>query len=375
MGRLFWKFFALFWLAQLVTAIGVGVSIWMLRPDPEERLARLEDRPPEMMRRGPQLDRHPPGVPHRRPPWRSPAFALLVGGVVSLGFAALLAWSFTRRIRTLQGAFAEVADGHLAYRVGDGMGRGRDELSTLGGDFDRMAGRLQNVVEVQKRLLHDVSHELRSPLARLQAAIELARQQPERTGELVGRIEKDCQRIDALVGEILTLSRIDVGQGIGAEETIDLGELLAGIVDDARFEAQALEGRGMDFRLDMKTSPVRVRGNPDLLQRAFENVVRNALLHGSATATGRRGHVDVVVEADRERVRVEVADTGPGVAPADIDRLFEPFFRGGRGDQRGHGLGLAITRRVIEAHRGQVSALNRAEGGLVVSLVLPRAIS
>jgi signal transduction histidine kinase len=251
------------------------------------------------------------------------------------------------------------------------MGRGRDELTTLGGDFDRMASRLQGVIDAQRRLLHDVSHELRSPLARLQAAVELIRQQPERAAEFVGRIERDSQRIDALVGEILTLSRLDAGQGLGPREAVDLGELLPAIVDDARFEAGGSDAPPPAFELDLPEPAPVVYGNPELLQRACENVVRNAVRHGRPAASQAPGTIRIAARSEAGGVCIEIADDGPGVPPAELSRLFDPFFRGGRGGAPGHGLGLAITRRVIEAHGGTVGAANRPQGGLLVTIRLP----
>ena len=152
------------------------------------------------------------------------------------------------------------------------MGRRRDELADLGRDFDRMTGQLQLLMAGQRRLLHDVSHEMRSPLARLQAAVGLLRQQPENVVAGCERIERECGRMDHLVGELLTLSRLEAGVSLGANEEIDLAELLADIVEDARFEAK---GRHIELEV---SGPALMLGNAELLQRAIENVVRNACL-------------------------------------------------------------------------------------------------
>lgn len=378
LGRLFWKFFFLFWLAQLVTSFGVGVTIWVLRPDPGPRPA--QPLPPAFSQPAPPAYSQPPAypphralggpAPHARPggwgpmrPLRSPWVPLLAGGAVSLLFAALLAWYFARPIGNLRGAFDAVAQGRLGTRIGAAMGGRRDELADLGQDFDRMAERLQGLVEGQQRLLHDVSHELRAPLARLQAVVDLMRQQPERAAELVERLERDSGRMDRLVGELLTLARLDAGTAGRMDEALDLAELLQAIAEDARFEAQP---RGCRLALDLPPS-LRVRGNGELLHRAIENVVRNALRHSPAG-----GRIDLRARHTAAGITLEISDEGPGVPAAELGAIFEPFVRGQAATpSSGYGLGLAITRRVVQAHGGSIRADNRPEGGLRIVLTLP----
>ena len=361
LGRLFWKFFFFFWMAQSLTAAGVGLTIWLTHPDRPPPHARAE-RPPLP----------PPGTGDFRPPppppergLRPPLLPLLAGSVVSLLFAALLAWYFSRPIRSLRDAFDAVAAGRLTTRIGAGMGRRQDELADLGQDFDRMAERLERLIEGQRRWLHDISHELRSPLARLQAASDLLRQQPERAAEFAERIDRDTGRMDRLVGELLTLARLDAGLAGRFDETVELAELLAGIADDA-----AIEGEARGCRIELAaTGPLAVRGSTELLQRAVENVVRNALRHSPAG-----GRIAISAQRDGPRVRVAVADDGAGVPEELLERIFDPFFRAD--DSRafaGHGLGLSIARRVIEAHSGRIAAGNRPAGGLAVAIDLPAA--
>lgn len=310
-------------------------------------------------------DKHPfrDGTPPGQPPL--PAVPLVATLLASLIFAALLAWYFSKPIRHLRSAFEAVAGGDLAVRLGPVMGKRRDELADLGRNFDRMASHLNTLIDGQRRLLHDVSHELRSPLARLQAAIGLARQQPERLESSLGRIERESERMDRLVGELLTLSRLEAGVLSAMDEVINLGELVADVVADARFEAEA-SGRGVDFSV---CGEVSVKGNAELLHRALENVVRNALRH---TPEGARVAVKIELDAGGDGVRLAVIDQGPGVPERELDAIFEPFIRGG--DSRhndGHGLGLAIARRVVESHGGGIRAENREGGGLRVEIVLP----
>jgi len=208
------------------------------------------------------------------------------------------------------------------------MGRRRDELADLGRDFDRMAQRLQAQVHSQQRLLHDVSHELRSPLARLHAAIGLARQNPAKLDMTLERIERESVRLDELVGELLTLSRLEAGTPGGPPETIDLIEMVASIADDAGasiaddagFEASA-SGRAVHFSGDGEVSAA-VQG--ELLYRAVENVVRNAAKY---TAAGTSVEVRARRLSSPEVFEVVVSDRGPGVAEADLEAIFEPFYR------------------------------------------------
>jgi signal transduction histidine kinase len=245
------------------------------------------------------------------------------------------------------------------------MGGRRDELADLGAGFDDMADRLQGLVEDRQRLLHDVSHELRSPLARLQAAIDLMQQQPDRAGEFVARIERESSRIDRLVGEVLTLARLDAGIPKNQMLWIDLNEVIEAIADDASFEAEIKQCRVIT------TLPGKacIFGNPDLLHRAIENIVRNAIRHtpdgGSVTIAGR-------TDDDKTRLFLEIMDEGEGVMENELKLIFEPFYRSPTADRiKGYGIGMAITRRVVDAHKGSVTAKNKEDGGLVVTIALP----
>jgi two-component system OmpR family sensor kinase len=288
--------------------------------------------------------------------------------VASLVFGAALAWYLARPIRHLRSAFAALAQGRLDTRVAPLTGRRRDEIADLGRDFDTMAQQIQALIAAQRSLLHDVSHELRSPLARLQAAIGLARQSPQRLETSLGRIEREAQRLDELVGELLTLSRLEarvVRHPLERSERTDLVDLVASIAADAHFEAQA-SGRSVVFSGEGELhADVRV----ELLQRAVENVVRNAI---KFTSEGTAVDVGVRVDASVGEALVTVADRGPGVADEELQSIFEPFYKGESAPPGpGFGLGLAIARRAIEAHGGRVQATNRVGGGLLVEIRIP----
>ncbi|MEQ6290054.1 ATP-binding protein [Vogesella sp. GCM10023246] len=287
--------------------------------------------------------------------------------LISLLCSALLAWRAAKPIRQLSWAFQKLAAGRLDTRIGRRLGRGRDEIGDLASEFDGMAQQLQQLVGAQRRLLHDVSHELRSPLARLQAAIGLARQRPDpaRLDNTLERIEREVVRVDTLVGELLTLARLEAGSGTVARERVDLVELLAAIADDAQFEAQAL-GRDVSFSSD---GEFVAEVGAELLYRAFENVIRNAVKY---TAAGTR--VDILAHSSADALQISVADRGPGVPQHALQDMFEPFLRVGEDgqDSSGFGLGLAIARRAVESHGGSITALPRDGGGLEVRIMLPR---
>lgn len=293
-----------------------------------------------------------------------PFIPMALAMFASLISAGLLAWHFAKPIRNLRAAFEAAAAGHLDTRIGPAMGTRRDELAHLGHDFDRMAAQLQALVDGQRRLLHDVSHELRSPLARMHAAIGLARQRSEKTEAMLERIERESARMDSMIGQLLTLSRLEASVIGLIEDSVDVSELAAEIVEDARFEAQA-EGKAVSFSDGVQAM---VRGRAELLHSAIENVVRNAIRH-----TAQSTSVDVTVRREEEgRLHIAVRDHGPGVPEDELDDIFRPFVRSSTSSSiPGHGLGLAIAQRVIKAHGGSIRASNAEGGGLRVDIWLP----
>ena len=294
--------------------------------------------------------------------------ALLVSGLVCFW----LAWYLARPVRRLREASQRLSEGELDVRIGPASGRRRDEIADLGQDFDRMAEHLQQLMLAQKQLLTDVSHELRSPLARLQVALELAR---KKSGELAAdeldRIEREAERLDDLIGQALTLSRLEMGVIETREDYVDIALLLEEITQDAEFESI---GHNRHIILHSNSSKT-IKANAELLRRALENVVRNAMHY-----TIDDSQVEVTlsaIEAQPDWVSISVCDQGPGVAEEHLTELFEPFFRVAKSRARasgGYGLGLAIAKRAVNLHEGSISASNRSGSGLCITIQLPSCI-
>lgn len=312
---------------------------------------------------------------HRHPGSPPLLIWLATGLLASLLFSLVLAWYLTRPLRHLRAATRSLAAGALDTRVMPHMGWRRDEITELGRDFDHMAARLQAVIGAQRRLLHDVSHELRSPLARMQVAVALAHQQPGKRAQALARIERDTARLDELVAQLLSLSRLEAGVEAAPGEYVDVTALLAMLTEDARFEAIGRNAQARNVQLVLRCArSVVVQGRGELLRQAFENVIRNALNYTAVDTT-----VTVECAVSDDRLVVTVCDEGAGVEEAELESIFEPFVRtvrrahegGAEGRRGGYGLGLAIARRAIEAHGGSVKAMNRPGGGLCVSLHLP----
>lgn len=292
-------------------------------------------------------------------------FALLLSGMVCFW----LAWSITQPIYRLRQASRALANGNLNTRVTPKLAQRRDELADLGLDFDHMAERLQKLIAHQKQLLSDVSHELRSPLARMKVALGLAQQRsPVHLQDELKRIERESNRLDDQIAQVLTLSRLDAGAMYRKEDYVDLAEFLGTIIKDCNYEAKQ---SGKKVILSVHATGV-VEANTDLLRRALENVIRNAY-HYTAEETTVMVTLDKKQE-DRCALVLTVYDQGPGVPEKDIDLLFDPFVRLSSARDRssgGYGLGLAISKRALEFHQGCIAAYNRKQGGMCFVIRLP----
>ncbi len=313
------------------------------------------------------------GPPFVLPDARGPLLLLAIAVTALVSLA--LARSITRPIGDLQRATQALAAGELQTRVAAATRGRRDELGRLAGSFDSMAARLATLIEVREQLLRDVSHELRSPLARMRLATGLARQDGADIPRQLGRLEGEIERLDELIGRVLDVARLDSGAGAISAERVDVVELVDRIAADARFEAEG-SGRRVDWQ--PPAQPLRLDADAGWLAAAIENVVRNALRHTPAgTAVG----IALLSEADGG-ARLVVTDAGPGVPDEELQRIFEPFHRVATARDRasgGAGLGLAIAARVMRAHGGSIEAHNRqagpgaTTGGLAITLRLPSA--
>ena len=292
--------------------------------------------------------------------------------IISSGLVCyFLAWFLTMPVVRLRAATRRLAAGDLSARAGAPSVRRRDEVAGLMRDFDTMASRLEALVKAQSRLLNDISHELRSPLARLNVALGLARQRSgAESAAMLERIELEAARLNELIGRLLTLARMEDGEQRIPSRPVLLDEIVLTIAEDAEFEAQA---RHCHVRSEIPAGSWVVRGDASLLHSAIENVVRNAIRYTREGSTVQIHLEKEHVEGGDEAV-VRVTDCGEGVPADALEKLFQPFYRldDARGRQTGGvGLGLAITERAVRFHGGKVSASNRAEGGLMVEIRLP----
>jgi signal transduction histidine kinase len=287
------------------------------------------------------------------------ALFTVAGGV----FCFFLSSYVTRPLHKLSEAATNIAEGRLDTRVDPSLRNRRDEIAGLARNFDRMAERIEALVSGQRALLGDASHELRSPLSRLMVALSLVRQGPaEEVSESLDRIALEARRLDTLIGQLLSLSRIDSGVDRGVPARFDLTNLVQEVASDGDFEARGRHRSVVIKRADACT----VNGFEELLRSAVENVVRNAIRH---TAEGTA--VEISLEATDSRALIRVRDYGPGVPESFLSELFLPFRRVANSDSEGAGLGLAIADRAVTVNQGTIRARNAPERGLAVEIDLP----
>jgi signal transduction histidine kinase len=311
----------------------------------------------------------PTGI--RLPFWPRVWWAQFIAVFLTTGILCyLLARYLSSPVVKLRAATRQLAAGNLSARVGAANGRRRDELTDMGRDFDVMAERIETLMASQRRLLHDISHELRSPLARLNIALDLARQSDGEEAEWAfDRIQREANRLNDLIGQLLTLARLESNSPDTGSEYVDLKRLVEEIAIDSDFEARS-HNRAVNV---VASHDCLIAGNEQLLHSAIENVVRNAV---SYTAEGTEVEVSLQREDDGEQPQaiISVLDHGAGVPQAALADIFRPFYRVAAARDRqsgGIGLGLSISQRAIELHGGKVAASNATGGGLLVKISLP----
>lgn len=308
-----------------------------------------------------------PGVP---PSWGMTLIRLIVVLTVSGFICYWLARYLTAPVLKIGAAARRLAAGDLSARVSPALGKRNDELSRLALDFDWMAERIGSLLNGQRTLLRDISHELRSPLARLNVALELCRKEAGREAAgALDRIERESGRLNEMIGHLLTLNRVESDTAVRKTGRIDLAGLVREIAADAEFEAGALERAVKVTALES----FDLEGDEEMIRRAIENVVRNAVRY-----TREGGDVEISLRLDHSgtvgTAVIAVRDHGKGVPQAALAHLFQPFYRVGEGRERetgGTGLGLAITEAAVRLHGGSVSATNAPGGGLIVEIRLP----
>ena len=312
------------------------------------------------------------------PPYRGPirrfgelelpgvrAATLIIALVVSAVVCFLLARYLTAPVDRLRDATQRIAAGDLNVRVLPSLKGRKDDLGLLAADFDAMAERVRSLLESKHQLLRDVSHELRSPLARLQLALSLAQRGDTGAAENLARIGREADRLEQLIARALLLARLE-RPALGTEtEQVDIAQLLGEIVADVAIEADVRRAR-----VELRTQgTLEVMGDREALRSAFENVLRNAVRYSPVGS-------QLQVRAERRAMSIEVVieDQGPGVPEKDLTLIFEPFYRVDASRDRaegGEGLGLAIAARAVALHHGTIDARNLAATGLAVRIVLP----
>ncbi len=367
---------------QIVTPSGKSWLVFAVRPDFKaihstdkgirilpHRLAGDRPKPTSVSEFSAHSDHHPPhhikaprDNTRPKPIIISPLFWGVFAITISFIFSGLLAWYFTRPIRELHSAFSAVSNGDLTTRLSPKTLRRKDEFAQLGQHFDEMVSKLHNLIIAQQHLLNDVSHELRSPLARMQAAIGIAQQQPDKSVTTFERLENEIQQMSDLIGELLILSQVDTVENLHQKHTINFIELLSEIIDDARYEATDKHIK-IEFR---HGDDITLNSYAKLLRRAIENVIRNAIKFSYENST-----IVVLVKKQDNQLVLTVSDQGPGVKEQILSSIFEPFVHSDAKNKGGSGLGLAIAARAIKKHAGRIYAKNNLEKGLTITIELP----
>lgn len=300
------------------------------------------------------------------------AIPLVIATLISILVSFFLARYFTRPLRKLSEATHHFASGEWSTRVAPELGKRKDEITSLANDFDSMAEKIQRLLDSHMRLLGDVSHELRSPLARLQVALGLIRQKNPQSMAELDRIELEAEQLNELIAQILTLSRLNAGTQPLRSQSIPLDKLLDEVLERIRYERQS-DPEVINL---VRSESIELEGDSSMIGSVLENVIRNAIKY---SPLGKQVDVELFSrfanhDAKTCQAVVLVRDYGPGVPDEEINRIFEPFYRVGEArdrDSGGYGLGLAIARQFVSLHDGRMTASNCDDEGLMVEISLP----
>lgn len=306
--------------------------------------------------------------------WGSPATMLsllLVALLVIASVAWLIARALSNPISELQYAVSELAIGHTRARIPANISNRKDELGSLAANFNSMAEQLTELIEGREQLMREMSHELRSPLARLHAAIALAAEKGSLPIAEHDRVEHEIEHMNRVIGELLRYSRIDTSIA-PKQKLVRIDRLLKELVIDEEIEAGT-----HNCKLKLVTdSSLAVVGDPELLHSCFENILRNAIRYAPPDSViDVTAHLKKVPGQAARKITVRISDRGPGVAGDQLEQIFEPYYRVARGAHHkdSTGLGLAIVKRISTQHAGNVCASQREGGGLTVTVTLPSA--
>lgn len=292
------------------------------------------------------------------------AIGILCVALIVVVIVYLTVRDYVASLGSISSVAVRIAGGDLSARVGDDVLRRGEEIAYLGETLNSMASRIESSADVGRRLLIDVSHEIRSPLQRIDVAIALARRGGDGCSSHLDRVEREIALINEMVGELLAYARAELP--ILEPTDVDLAEIVRSIEDDACYEGK-ITGRS----ITSSTEELTVSGDAPMLRRAISSVVENALRYTPPCSS-----IEISARADGDDAVVSVRDHGPGVPEGDIEMIFLPHYRGAASRERkagGTGLGLSITKRVIEGHGGRVLARNDESGGLVVEMRIPLA--
>lgn len=298
-------------------------------------------------------------------PWGGMSFVLIIAIILSGLVCILLSLYLTKPLSALREAAKSIAKGHLDTRVGDEIKNRKDEIAGLAAEFDTMAKRIEQLITSKERLLQDISHELRSPLARLQVAVALVRSNNgQQNDTLYDKIETEIHRLDTLIGEILTVAKLLKPQATLQKDDCDLNGLIQEIINDANFEFAS-----KNSHITFQQENVTIRADRNIIYHVIENIIRNALRY-----TENNTDILISLAQSNNKALIEIADHGPGVPEEDLKKIFDPFHRVDDSREQstgGYGLGLSIAKNGVRLHKGRIYAENLTPRGLKVSIELP----